>query len=442
LFLSGGEDPRHLPVLIEVGAPYIAFSYWHMRRNKRAALSALRQAQNAGAEVLIHPNTGGVINQFDSKPRSEILNKLDTYVRDYVEFLNSAELGNPLICAELDVESLVGLDKVSLWREWFLAADIRPIITYHDNDEYRAAGGPSAFIAYCVEHGYDYVGLYKAENFYRDNIAAFGPQLMDSKVRLHLWGEPDERFPHASSSTTDWLNGSRFGTTHVFEPGSGTVKIHDLNVKSRVRKGLEQYCGEKNIPYQKFLDDDPAVVDLYHAHVWAEYARHLKEKVWDNYWLTEEESSALIEKQREAAGLARVLSSSESRVPATQLKEDPRLNMSRACNSCFIRDKCPEFRKNETCVFPGPPLIETPQDLINLLLQVVSVQANRALTASMIENLAGGYPDEAVTKEVVAFGNLMKVVKELQAKAKLTITAEGEGPASGLLEKIFKKNGD
>ncbi len=106
------------------------------------------------------------------------------------------------------------------------------------------------------------------------------------------------------------------------------------------------------------------------------------------------------------------------------------------CDHCYVRDRCPEFKSGQSCVFQKDiPNIETGADIRGAIMSLLSLQVQRINTARNIENLDGGYPDGSLSAEMDRFVELARMLREMSdQRDTLDLHVKG-GP--GIITQIF-----
>lgn len=118
----------------------------------------------------------------------------------------------------------------------------------------------------------------------------------------------------------------------------------------------------------------------------------------------------------------------------------PRSGSIRPCHSCFIASKCPAFDENSLCAYDIPVVVKTRDDVINLQNGLISIQASRALTARMFEEIEGGYPDPNVSQEIDRLSKLIKTKHDMEQEGfsiKLEARGSSNGGSPGMLNRLF-----
>lgn len=109
----------------------------------------------------------------------------------------------------------------------------------------------------------------------------------------------------------------------------------------------------------------------------------------------------------------------------------------RACDTCFVADKCPAFKPQTVCAFNLPIEVKTKDQLKDLLNAIIEMQGQRVAFMRFSEEMSGGYADPNVSQEIDRLFKLIKTVKELDdSREFIRMTVERQGSA-GVLSSIF-----
>lgn len=109
----------------------------------------------------------------------------------------------------------------------------------------------------------------------------------------------------------------------------------------------------------------------------------------------------------------------------------------RECNTCYVKNACPEFKPDSGCAYDIPVQIRTREQLTALLSSVLEMQAQRAMFSRFAEELEGGYPTSTTSKEFDRLFSMTSVFKEIQDNREfLRVSVETRGQA-GVLSRLF-----
>lgn len=112
----------------------------------------------------------------------------------------------------------------------------------------------------------------------------------------------------------------------------------------------------------------------------------------------------------------------------------------RMCDTCFLKDKCPGFEPNSTCLYNIPVEIKTKPQLDALQDALIEMQTHRVLFMKMAEDLGGGYADPNLSSEIDRLGRLVKQKTESGKNTfSMTVTASEETARPRFIESFFGK---
>ena len=457
--LAGAESKGTIETLVKVAVPNALMSYFYMKKMKDKGVDSLQQAKAAGMWVLVDSGahtffaaypwldprgahaTAFTEEQIEEKKEEflrthdsleDALGDIDRYVADYMVWCKDMEDRGLLDAyAELDIDSLVGLDKVWEWRHAWKKAGLKPIITPH-------SGGADE-IKKIIDYGYfDYLGLAGGGRltFYTDFFTDYREYLESNKIKVHGWAQTNltsiRKLPFYSIDSSSWLMGCQYGVTYEYIPGSFKMKSHDSSQKER-RKKWKQACIENDIDFDELLADKGRTVNEWNALQWKLLSKDMMENTINAYWLTDEEKAeiqlSVADEFKTSTAIQRI--DPKQRVP---IKYDRRLEMGRYCNTCFLGGKCPNFEPDSTCNISILPEIEKGEDLLDVLKTMLSIQSDRVMMATFMEKVQGGYVDGNVSKEISMLMGMAKDFKDIiDNRDEVVIKAKG----AGVISKIF-----
>lgn len=121
----------------------------------------------------------------------------------------------------------------------------------------------------------------------------------------------------------------------------------------------------------------------------------------------------------------------------TERQITSRSDSARQCDSCYIRNACPEFVAGQGCAYDIPVEIKSKEQLIAVMTSLLEMQVQRAMFARFAEELEGGYPSKAVSLEFDRVFELTEKMKDIQDNRDfLRVSIEGRAH-SGVLSRLF-----
>lgn len=176
----------------------------------------------------------------------------DNYVDNYIDFINSNDIERFI---ELDIDSLVGLDKVEAYRKKMeLKTGKQSIPVWHPSR------GKDYFIDMVKKYEYVAIGGI-AKNEIKEHKYAYIPWFIDTAhaygCKIHGLGFTDFKYLRKlkfdSVDSTSWIIGSRLGRMYVMQNGKPT----QVNVRKDGYRANGKKINEHNLHmfmfYERFL---------------------------------------------------------------------------------------------------------------------------------------------------------------------------------------------
>lgn len=449
--LAGAESPENLRALLKVKPPNLLMSYYYLRKQKDLGRSVIDEAKSNGAWIMVDSGAHSFFVKFPwLDPRGDkflrgmaeevatqkaefegkydhpddamaaALQEMDEYHDGYYKW---AEQFYPSVdtIAELDIGPLVGDAKVEEWREGWYSRKLKVIHTPHGS----LANEIKEYIRLCNHDMVDFVassggggkeGLKRFTELFNKIL----PTLRKTGTKIHGWAltnvDAFRKLPLYSVDSTTWLTGATFGVTFHYMPGDKKMKAYGSDNKG-ARKKFKDDCQRLGIDHAALCADKTDEVNEWNAHQWKMLANDMMTDTSNAYWLSDEEKTSVVLQAREVSGfdkqaVLRNLALIPAR-PRLRVGEDPRLELGRVCNSCFINDRCPQYEGGAACSISFRPQIDTPADVMKFLGLLIEQEGERVNQALFVERVKGGYLDEAVSKEMDRFFKMSLQLKEL-----------------------------
>lgn len=110
----------------------------------------------------------------------------------------------------------------------------------------------------------------------------------------------------------------------------------------------------------------------------------------------------------------------------------------RACNTCFLKEKCPGFKPSANCLYNIPIEIKTTAQRKALQSALVEMQTQRVLFMQMAEDLEGGYADPHLSSEIDRLQRMIKAQADSEREGTyLKVEAYSTEKRAGFIEKVF-----
>lgn len=300
-----------------------------------------------------------------------------------------------------------------------------------------------------LEHlcsSYNLVGI-SQDDIHGDmsNTSLFSQMISRYKVRLHGVGITSKKLLEAvkwdSVSSTSWLTGVRYGETFVWT--GREFKRYPKSYKDRARLSHRTWFIDNGFDYSKIEADDSDELLKLSIWSWQSFISSLSgvtnvpankmSNVTENY---PDEVNNIPISQRTGTPVQRqtvMLPVMAMAVPEHAISDDGeyskptlivRSESMRICDTCFLKDKCPGFQPNSTCLYNIPIEIKTKDQLRALHDSLIEMQSQRVLFMKMAEDINGGYADPNLSSEIDRL-NKMIATKEQSEKNyfSMTVTA-------------------
>jgi len=110
------------------------------------------------------------------------------------------------------------------------------------------------------------------------------------------------------------------------------------------------------------------------------------------------------------------------------------------CSTCYLKKECPYCDiSSNVCALNEIEKIDvsTGEGVISLVQTMLAIQAQRVLRFVKIEEMESGFPDAAVTNELLVFISLVEKFKKILSDDEfLVIRAKGKA-AMGVMDRLF-----
>lgn len=290
---------------------------------------------------------------------------------------------------------------------------------------------------------YDIVGI-SQDDIHGDmaNISLFSQMISRYKVRLHGVGITAKKLLEAvkwdSVSSTSWLSVNRYGDTFVWT--GRELKRYPKSYKDRARLTHRNWFIENGFDHVKIEADDPDELLKLSIWSWQSYMASLKgvtnmppnnmafgsESTLD----TVDNMPVAVRTEPAARRDTVMLPVMALKVPEQIINDDGDYNKPtlivrsesmRICDNCFLKDKCPGFQPNSTCLYNIPIEVKTKDQLRSLHEALIEIQSQRVLFMKMAEDINGGYADPNLSSEIDRL-NKMIATREQNDKNSFSMT--------------------
>lgn len=249
IFFAGGDNWKNFEILKETGVKHVLLSYYYIKNKPRI----LEEAKLNNMEVLL--DSGAHTLQKGVKVDYE------TFVDNYIKFINKYSKYIDYF-VELDIENVIGLNKVEEWREKIQKQTKRePIIVWHRER------GWNYWKQMCKQYSYigfsGFVTINGKPEVPDKYIPIFLKEAKKHNTKVHGFGftKPSLfKYPFYSVDSTSWLVGARYG--YIYLQVRNNLKA--LNKKSFYRK------------YGRVFDFRGDTINRWNLLQWIKYANYLE----------------------------------------------------------------------------------------------------------------------------------------------------------------------
>jgi hypothetical protein len=240
--------------------------------------------------------------------------------------------------------------------------------------------------------------------------------------------------PFYSIDATSWIHGGKFGKTTVFQ--NGKLFHYDKDNKDERRRFKNKFI-QAGLNWAEIDNDNPLEINLMNAFAWTELEEYYQYNVKHNYWITEEEHKDILEHNKKTLTVPETAITVSETALSTHVS--PSLHEKLQCNTCAINGACPKFTQDSECSYNFEINLVKPEDFQRAFKSILELEYMRIARASLFETHDGGSLDKKLSGEMANFFQMVKDMKEIMSapKEKITITAEGGGAVTTMLNEIF-----
>jgi hypothetical protein len=456
LFYLGGEQAGWRTLLRDNGIDNVGMSYWSWR--KRLPRKGVDIASYGFAGVLLE--SGGY--QANAKPEQHTVREWKAYGAEYAAFVLE-HIDDLTLFSEFDCLAL-GPD--------YIAEQRREVWSQVDPEKFLPVWHPEQGLPALEELGNQYPRVAISEQAITGGGLNVTPQLnalARKGVKLHgvAMTKPTvlRQVAFATAASTSWLSPMRFGDTLVWE--NGQLTRYPMKMKDQARRRHSALFEREGFDVERILADDKDEVTRLSLWSWRQQEQALQQL------RTNSTGEALVRPQSgtDDAGVGTQLHGARNDELAPQvLQQRPEEQMralpmfgsrevkemnaetrevetievlevrgssARRCDTCVIKDRCPEFKPATTCAFSIPVAIKTKQQRAAFLTGMIELQAQRVQFMAMVEQINGGYPDPNLSQEYDRLLKAMTTQADLEDNRDfLKISVEARGK-TGALSRLF-----
>jgi len=440
LYFGGGEIPKFRNLLVAQGNLAISLSYYNLMRGDK------KIPDYPGLMLL----DSGAMSMSKSDATFEVVYES---AAEYMNFVRS-NISKVNLVAEFDAQQLT-----------------LPVIKQLRTEFYNSLPEEKFMPVWHPEYGseeledlcssYPVVGVTQ-EDIHGDmsNVPAFNHMIQRYDVKLHGVGITSKKLLEAvkweSVSSTAWLSTTRYGELFVWT--GRELKRYPKSYKDRAAKTHRTLFSDNGFSYEKIEAGDADELLMLSSWSWQKYIDSLsgvtRQAANDISNISETGISVVENQEIQGRSAAELNERKTTVIPlAFQTVEQeksadgdvefkPVLNIRsesmRICDTCFLKDKCPGFEPNSTCLYNIPIEIKTKPQLRNLQNSLIEMQSQRVLFMKMSEDLSGGYADPNLSSEIDRLQRMIKTTQEADTdKFSMSVTMTQAESKPGFMERFL-----
>src|SRR5215469_3444587 len=416
LYFGGAEIKAWRDLFASEGVTDVALSFFGLsRRVKKLAEWKISDHIPSGTSVFLDSGAY-TFNRDDSE---HTLDEANRVASSYIEFAR-ANIDAVSLVSEFDAQ-ILGLDKIEAFRRDFF--DTLP------SDKFMHIWHVEYGIEYLemLAQAYNVVGITQTEIGDKDLIPILNSIVNQYGTRLHGVGitsmDSMRQVKWDSVSSMSWMSPSVYEDTIIWIDKQKVLKRYPRTYKSARKQHrtliadagfnpdlIEQGNSNELLKlslwsWQKFVQNLGGRVTKVEAENWRGF-EETDGNVVDIQGITTENNQLLpmIPETRDT----QILPIMRVKFGKDEDPENPneipflykRSESMRACNTCFLKDKCPGFKPNANCLYNIPIEIKTTAQRKALQSALIEMQAQRVLFMQMAEDLEGGYADPNLSNEL------------------------------------------
>lgn len=254
------EDNIPEGCLYRVKPLYILASFYYLKKLKEENLNKLFEYINSEhCKHFILDSGAFTFIMGNKKEKDYILNNLDTYIKDYAEFIKKYNIKNYI---ELDLDSIFGYSKVKEIRN-----KLENLVGYKSMPVYHNLYRSKKDLDELLDN-YSYICI---SNFNNKKDRSILPQIKvivdyanSKNVRVHglaLTGKSfTSQIKFYSVDSSSWRVGMKFGSIPTFDVKNHKIVNKRISTKYRMKSGkeirnmIDEHCLREWKKYQLYLD--------------------------------------------------------------------------------------------------------------------------------------------------------------------------------------------
>lgn len=432
-FLTGGETEHQLNALISSNSKYITFNYNILKRSSGKEITRLLSlAKDNNAEVMIESGSSSFQSKIVSLDDTEIRALYTKEFNSYIKFLNKYK-------EFIDVFSTIDILKNSL--NEFQCSFI---------SEYNEIGKPFIFTpthTFIRKENWlnitDYPRLIlgiESNTSVQDikaKLKIHHGYFRKARVKLHTWSMSNSQdlkaVPAYSSTNSTWSYGARFGTvfnyTGKYKVSRVVDKHHSEQSTKKIKTKLKHLVEKQGLNFDLFMSNDAATINSWNCNQFVSLQKDLDNKVNEYFNMdgTENKSNIIVRPKAE-------LTFDEDTSFNEKLKQDPRSNVIRLCDTCEFMDQCPKFMENAECAYEFKLNVDN-SDLGEMHQKLIGMQFD-VIRHKELGTKIGATEHSDLEASISSLSKMIKTHTELLQKGGYSSSVSGKEQVS-ILDKLF-----
>jgi len=358
--------------------------------------------------------------------RPGLTREIDDYIRLCIVY-NVPQYG------ECDLYNRFGYDAVCEVRKVFKNRGLKPILIVKkemSKDEVEDT------IFKSIEFGNNYISLpgdWETID-YRRWFAKYNDLLKQHKIKVHSWSNTRNEsifgIPFYSVDSSTWMGGGKFGMIYHFNKFDNNMRYYDHSQRKVALEELSAHFFTAGLSLDKIAADDRDEITKWNILQWNNLSVYMSQYTNNAYWMTEKEKTEIILSNKPTnTSIYR-----ETNYPL--VGSNKALNIMRSCDNCYLADRCPEYNKDGTCSFSYPIVLETPENMVDMLKTILSLAGKRLISTMAEETVSGAPANKELNDYLKKYFEMVKIFKEVVTRQN-SVSITGNGDGVDLIGKIF-----
>ena len=460
IYYSGAEIPAHRKTLAANGIEHAALSYMGLRRRTKMIRPWMLQERLKEPLTLLLDSGGHTVNAAPENYNYDV----PALVASYELFVEGNAVGFTPVERVLEFDAIVmGADARRRHRDKLTeTVGSRFVPVWHK--EY------GAFELRLLASRYGAVAVADLDADGRDLTTELKAIAHDAELFGLAMLKPDKMkaIPFHAVTGTSWLSPSQHGETVIY--AGGELHRYHKQYQDQVRRRYRTQIGEMGLDAEKVAAGDREELLSLSLRSWQRFADELATKAPvtpsqrngapamyepDNE-APETGHGPVMQAPRRRARTAMPGVAVEVEQPPEQAEEGakPKETISRlrvvdlgvrACDSCYLKGKCPAYEPQSACAYEIPVELDKPQQIKALRTALIKMQTDRVLFLRLAEEVEGGYADPVLSTELDRLSRMLAGDHKIdQSSFSLNITGSA-GPnaptlSAGIISTIFGRD--